>query len=406
MTRGAQWRLSLMMFMEYVIWGSWLPLLALYLERFLRFSGTDIGWIFATQAIASVTAVFVSGHIADRYLPPERFLAVSHVVGGLAMFALVFQKPFVPFFVTMLVYMLVYVPTLSLTNSICFQHLQDPQKQFGRVRLWGTIGWIAASWPFVFILRGKEGAALESALTAIFVVAGLASLALAAAALMLPATAPAREGAARANAPFAAIKLLAVPSVAVLFLVTFLDALVHQCYFQWTSPFLAAIGVPENWIMPAMSLGQISEIATMAGLGYFLKRLGWRWTMTIGILGHVARFFVYSIGHPVWLVVGSNLVHGFCYAFFFASVYIFVDEHFPKDARASAQGLFNLLILGLGPFVGSLLWGRLGDTFRTAGGVDFQRLFLVPSALGLVAALVLVIGFHPARSAPAEAKAA
>jgi MFS family permease len=192
----------------------------------------------------------------------------------------------------------------------------------------------------------------------------------------------------------------------VLFAVTVLDALVHQCYFQWTSPFLSSIGVPENWIMPAMSLGQISEIATMAALGFFLKRLGWRWTMTLGILGHVVRFFVYAIGHPVWLVVGSNLVHGFCYAFFFASVYIYVDEHFPKDARASAQGLFNLLILGLGPFVGSLLWGRLGDAFQSGGAVDFSRLFLAPALLGLVAAAVLAIGFRPAVPAPASAKAA
>lgn len=405
MPDNARWRLSLMMFLEYVIWGSWLPLLALYLSRFLGFSGTEIGWIFATQAIASVTAVLVSGQVADRYLSTERFLAVSHVVGGLAMLALAFQKSFWPFFLTMLVYSLAYVPTLSLTNSICFHHLKDAQKEFGRVRLWGTIGWIAASWPFVVILKGKEGAALGSALTSIFVVAGLASLALAAVSLTLPATPPARSAGER-YAPMESIKLLRNPTVLVLFVVTFLDALVHQCYFQWTSPFLSAIGIPENMIMPAMSIGQIAEIATMAGLGYFLARLGWRWTMILGILGHVVRFLIYSLGGPVWLVVGSNVVHGFCYAFFFASVYIFVDEYFPKDARASAQGLFNLLILGLGPFVGSLLWGRLGDAYRTAEGIDFSKLFLVPSAVGLVAALVLFAAFRPARTAPAAAQAA
>ncbi|HJS56754.1 MAG TPA: MFS transporter, partial [Vicinamibacteria bacterium] len=321
MPNGVQWRLSLMMFLEYLIWGSWLPLLALYLSDFLHFTGTDIGWIFATQAIASVTAVFISGQLADRYLSTERFLAVSHLIGGLAMFALAFQKTFWPFFVTMLVYTLVYVPTLSLTNSICFHHLKDAQKEFGQVRLWGTIGWIAASWPFVFILEGKEGPALESALSAIFTVAGSASIALAAFSLFLPRTPPAKNVAEK-NAPLEAIKLLAIPSVLALFVVTFIDALVHQCYFQWTSPFLAAIGLPKNWIMPAMSIGQIAEIATMAGLGFFLKRLGWRTTMIIGILGHVLRFFVYSIGQPVWLVVVSNVVHGFCYAFFFASVYI------------------------------------------------------------------------------------
>jgi len=393
-------RLSLMMFLEYVVWGSWWPLLARYLSDFLHFSGTQIGWLFATAAIASLSGVFVSGQLADRFLSTDRFLGASHVVGGLAMFALAFQKSFWPFFFVMLAHMLVYVPTLSLTNSICFHHLKDAQKEFGRVRLWGTIGWIAASWPFVFILEGKKGDALGAALTSIFVVAGAASLALAAFSLLLPPTPPTRHM--QKNAPLEAIKLLWVPSVFILFLVTFMDSLVHQCYFQWTSPFLAAIGIPDNLIMAAMSIGQIAEIVTMASLGFFLRRLGWRRTMIFGILGHVLRFFIYSVGEPAWLVVSSNLVHGFCYAFFFASVYIFVDEQFPKDARASAQGLFNFLILGLGPFVGSLFWGRLGDAYRRVeGGVDFSRLFLAPALLGLLAAVVLFLGFHPARPAPA-----
>jgi MFS family permease len=168
----------------------------------------------------------------------------------------------------------------------------------------------------------------------------------------------------------------------VLFVVTFMDALVHQAYFQWTSPFLERAGLAANWIMPAMSIGQIAEIATMAVLGTVLHRLGWRTTMAIGIAAHAARFFIYAIGDPLWLMVAVNVVHGMCYAFFFAAVYIFVDEYFPRDSRASAQGLFNLLILGLGPFVGSLLWGALGDRLRTADGhVDFGRLFMAPAWL-------------------------
>jgi MFS family permease len=147
--------------------------------------------------------------------------------------------------------------------------------------------------------------------------------------------------------------------------------------------------------MPAMSIGQIAEIGTMAILGLFLKKLGWRKTLTFGILGHAIRFAIYSLGGPVWLVVASNVVHGFCYAFFFAAVYIFVDECFPKDARASAQGLFNLLILGIGPFFGNLLWGRLADRLTTDGAIDYQRLFLAPTALAILAALVLWIGFRP-----------
>jgi nucleoside transporter len=387
-------RLSVMMFLEYVIWGSWLPLLALYLGDVLGFTAGQIGWIFATQAVAAAAALFVGGQIADRMMSSEKLLAVLHATGGIAMFALSTQRSFWPFFLLMLLYQVVYVPTLSLTNAMCFHHARDP-KDFGRIRLWGTVGWIAASWPFVFLLAGKTGVDLHAALRSIFWVAGIASFALAAFSRALPSTPPAKTAGA-ASAPREAIALLAVPWFLVLFIVTFMDALVHQGYFQWTSPFLERAGVPPQWIMAAMSIGQIAEIATMAVLGLVLRRLGWRWTMAIGISAHALRFFVFAIGNPLWLMVAVNLVHGMCYAFFFAAVYIFVDEHFPKDARASAQGLFNLLILGLGPFVGSLLWGTLGDRFTVpGGGVDFSRLFLVPAWLAVAALVILLLGFRP-----------
>ena len=396
-------RLSAMMFLEYVIWGSWLPLLALYLGNVLGFTGAEIGWIFATQAVASIVGLFAGGQIADRLMATEKLLAVSHGIGGAAMFALAAQRSFWPFFALMLVYQLVYVPTLSLTNSICFHHLGDARHEFGRIRLWGTIGWIAASWPFVFILRSKTGAELASALSSIFVVAALASFALAALSLTLPPTPPARTVREK-NAPLEAIRLLAVPAFFILFFVTFLDALVHQAYFQLTSPFLERAGLPANWIMPAMSIGQIAEIGTMAVLGTVLRKLGWKTTFAIGIAAHALRFFVYSIGDPLWLMVAVNVVHGMCYAFFFAAVYIFVDEYFPADSRASAQGLFNLLILGLGPFVGSLLWGALADVLKDPNAqVDYSLVFLGPAWLAVVALLMLLVGFRPAaiRRAPA-----
>lgn len=388
-------RLAVMMFLEYLIWGSWLPLLALYLGGVLGFTGAQIGWIFATQAIACVAGLYFGGQIADRLFSTEKLLAVLHVIGGVAMFALAYQSTFWSFFIVMLVYQLAYMPTMSLTNAIVFHHVADPQHDFGRIRLWGTIGWIAASWPFVFILGGKTGPELNAALSSIFTVAGMSSIALAAFSLTLPHTPPARAEAG-ASAPMQAIRLLRDPVMLVLFVATLMDALVHQCYFQWTSPFLQQAGLAENWIMPAMSVGQIAEIASMAMLGWALVRLGWKWTMVIGILAHAARFFIFAIGDPLWLMVAINVVHGMCYAFFFAAVYIFVDERCPRDARASAQGLFNLVILGIGPFVGSVLWGWLGDVFRRAdGSVDFSRLFVAPAVLALAAALLMMAAFNP-----------
>ena len=167
------------------------------------------------------------------------------------------------------------------------------------------------------------------------------------------------------------------------------------------------VKLAPKWIMPVMSLGQIAEIGTMAILGYVLKRLGWKWTMILGILGHAARFAVYAFfpQEPV-LIILVQVVHGICYAFFFATVYIFVDEFFPKDARSSAQGLFNFVILGLGPFVAGILWPSLEGKMRLADGVDYRNLFLIPTGLAIFAALLLLAFFNPpARKKPSEHEA-
>jgi MFS family permease len=186
-------------------------------------------------------------------------------------------------------------------------------------------------------------------------------------------------------------------------------------YFFWTERFLTTapdkfgVGIPGHWAMPVMSLGQVAEIGTLALLALALKRLGWRYTMVIGILGHAIRFTVFALFPQTVPVIIVILLHGICYAFFFATVYMFVDEFFPKDARSSAQGLFNLLILGVGPFLGNFLGTRLGVLFKVgeylddAGKaqpiIDFSKLFLVPAALAVVAAVLLLVFFRP----PAEA---
>jgi hypothetical protein len=316
--------------------------------------------------------------------------------------------------------------------------MKDPAKEFGIVRMGGTIGWILAAWPFTFILvdwakvdaaqaagftnwlgtvlnSGLTGEALKNATRYTFVVAGVASLALAAFSLTLPHTPPKKGGEAGAEklAWLEALKLLKHPFVLVLWLVTLVDSFVHNCYFNWTGVFLGTareaggVGIAGNWIMPVMSVGQIAEILTMFVLGVTLKTLGWRTTMIVGILGHAARFAVYAFfPQNAAMIISVQILHGICYAFFFATVYIFVDAYFPKDIRSSAQGLFNVMILGLGAMLANSICPWLMQSVYTANAVtDFRGLFLVPLAAASIAAIALALFFHPPKIATAESGA-
>jgi MFS family permease len=417
-------RLFVMMFLEFFIWGAWLPLIFGYLPA-LKFSAdlppallaglfsqpglSSIQHLFSEQAlilnafpIASIIGMFFSNQFADRNFAAERFLAFSHLVGGLSILGLFWATSFWPFFLLMSVHCLLYVPTISITNSVAFANMQDPQKEFGVVRLGGTIGWIFAAWPFTFILvdwakvkaanpvgfvswlgtvlgSGLTGEPLKDATRYTYLVAGIASLLLAAFSLTLPHTPPKKptDDGSGSKAWLQTLSLLKHPFVLVLWLVAFIDSFVHNCYFNWTGTFLTteAVGVPGNWVMPVMSIGQIAEILTMLVLGATLKALGWRTTMIVGILGHAFRFAVYAYAPNQALIILVQIVHGICYAFFFATVYIFVDEYFPKDLRSSAQGLFNVMILG--------------------GVTNFASLFRVPMICSIVASVALALLFHP-----------
>ena len=509
-------KLCLMMFLQFFIWGAWFELGFDYIPK-LGFAGWQNGLIFGAFNVGALVALFFSTQFADRKFAAEKFVAFSHLVGGLAILSLFFlpgtfgtkpgefvwvkvvkkgatdtqgvgylndkvpvvvdgvsidwknfeqtpdaKKPFLvaqvnsatdkgagawdltatitplapfwPFFLLMLLHCVFYVPTISITNSIAFANLRDPAREFGPVRLWGTIGWIAASWPFIFILvnwsavppmgevgfggwvskalgTSVEGVAAMDLKKYIFVVAGSASLALAAFSLFLPHTPPRpAASAAESLAWVKAARLLRHPFVAVLFLVTFIDAAVHQSFFYWTFTFLGPVAdggivdIPANWVGPVMKIGQLAEIITMLFLGYVLKRFGWRTTMAVGVLGHAARFAVFAFFPEQVPAVLINIVHGVCYAFFFATVYIFVDEFFPKDVRSSAQGLFNVLILGVGPFAANFACGVLRQQYTDPAtqALNYSAVFQYSMFAALIGAVVLFVFFHPPKAGVAE----
>jgi len=423
-------KLFLMMVLEFFIWGAWLPLIFDYLPS-LGFSASappqalaglipsGLPWwlsvFFSEQAlilnafpIAAIIGIFFSNQFADRTFAAERFLGFSQLVAGLAMIGLGFTKSFWPFFGLMLTHCLLYVPTISITNQIAFAHLKD-SKDFGFVRAGGTIGWILAAWPFFFIFSGLSGPELQAATKWTYIVSGIASLLLAGLSLALPHTPPRKAGEAGAEklAWAEAFKLLKHPYVLVLWIVTFVDAFVHNTYFAWAAVFFGTpadaggVGIAGKWIMPIMSLGQVAEILTMFALGATLKRLGYRMTMALGILAYPIRFGVWAFfPHNVALIVLVQALHGVCYAFFFVSVYIFAEEYFPKDVRSSAQGLFNFMILGLGALVAYALGPKLRlEIFATNGVTDFHRMFFVPLVIAIVSAATLILLFWPPKKA-------
>jgi len=559
---GVRFRLCLMMFLQIFIWGAWFELGFDYIPS-LKFAGWQNAMIFGAFNIGALVALLFSTQFADRKFAAEKFLGVSHIIGGLAILGLFFlQVPvgtnvgevmsvridgkgslpgsgqgetadkkrvlvenaidsdaddktamtpeqheqleayvaatpeerernklgeglgkattfwalfekqrkeydaaseaerkekklkdprflstflvkesrpyqlvgnakaplasFWPFFLLMLAHCVFYVPTVSITNSIAFANLKDPARQFGPVRVWGTIGWIVASWPFIFILvnwakvpsmsevgfvdwlgtalgTSKEGAEASAAQRYIFLVAGFASFVLAAISPVLPHTPPRPATGADSFATLKAARLLRHGFVAVLFLVTFIDAAVHQSFFYWTASFLKTdVHIPANWVPPVMKIGQIAEILTMLILGYVLKSFGWRATMIFGVLGHAARFAVFAFYPEQWAAITVNVLHGICYAFFFATVYIFVDEFFPKDVRSSAQGLFNVLILGIGPFVANLICGQLGVIYKVGDKLNYHAIFQYSMGAALAGAIILAVFFHPPKEVMKE----
>lgn len=418
-------RLSLMMFFQYAVWGAWLPLAARYLkagegEGGLGFDDGQIGMILGLAgSVGAISAPFIAGQFADRYFRTERFLAVLLLIGGGLMWALAAQQSYLPWLCLSIAYSVVYMPTLALSNSLAFAHVRDADRDFPKIRVWGTIGWIAASWVFPMIwlqtdlhLRwlppfvvGDEVSGVTSRLADSLRFSGVLSFVYAGFCLMLPATPPKREGVERLA--FAkAFRLFRKRSFAVLVFASLAISTIHQIYFLQTGPFFSDLGLRDSDIGPAMTIGQFSEIIMMTLLGLLLTRVGFRWVMFLGCMAYLVRYAVWgTTGLPVWLMVSSQFLHGMCYACFFAASYIYVDRISDSDVRHSAQTVYGIMILGGGPVLGGFLSGWLGEAFTEAGTLDYSAFWYSVAAIGLVTSLLFVTFFRDETRSPAGARA-
>ncbi|MDZ7619593.1 MAG: MFS transporter [Patescibacteria group bacterium] len=409
-------RLYAMMFLQYAVYGLWLPIAARFLSADLAVGGlgfTDyqIGMIVAVaSAIGAIAAPFIAGQIADRYVAPARCLAVMLFAGGVIQYIRADQTSFAAWLWLSIAYAILFMPTISLTNSLALAHLPDAKRQFPRVRAVGTIAWITVAWVFPMVwlqsdlefrwlppfFTGQELAGAPGRMIDSTRVAGVVSMAYALFCwFALPHAPPKRDGG-KTLAFAKAFGMIRRPSFAVLVIAALMVSVVHCFYFVQMSKFLSAIGLADAYIMPAMSLGQISEILALAVLGPVLARLGFRTVITLGAFCYFLKYALFgTTGLPLEWIVAAQLVHGFSFAFFFAAAFIYVDRIAPPDARYTVQTVFMLVILGIGPLVAGPLNGWLSAWCTPPGGrLDYGWFWSVAAGVGLAVTILVAVLFR------------
>jgi nucleoside transporter len=397
--------LAVMMFLQYAIWGAWSVALSGYLEKELGFTGLGLALIYNALPLMNLIVPFTAGQVADRFMPAQYALALFHLVGGLLLFGLAFQRELAPMTALMLAYAFFYAPTLALSNSVAFRNLKDPEVEFGPIRVWGTIGWIAAG-GLVNLMRNWFGS-LEWGIIDVLALSGGISILAALLCLTLPHTPPVKES----TDPLAFLKafsLLRDPNYRVFFIIALIIATELPLYYILTFPFLQAaggvVGITETNLPLIMAMvAQGAEVFTIAlMLPAVLPSWGVRRTMLLGIFAWPARYAVFALAWAmhqqapwtVWLAVASLALHGFCYVFFFVVAFIYTDMVAPRDVRSSAQALINVAVLGVGMLIGGFFAGWLKDFFTTDGVTNYTMVFLVPTVITVLAGIAFALLFR------------
>ena len=395
-------RLSLLMFLEFFIWGAWYTSIAVFMSNHDMKNITQ--WPFTVNPIAAIVAPFFVGLIADRYFATERVLGVLHLLGALFMFLTpkTVGHPLL-FILLLLAYNICYMPTMSLANSLTFHHITDQEKNFPTIRVFGTIGWIIAGLfiSFVGVYFVKSGLRPEQTAMPLYLTS-VASLLLGLYSFTLPHTPPPAAGklvSFRSIAGIDALKQLGSKPFYIFLLCSFLICIPLAAYYNFTQLFLEGTGFKN--IAATQTIGQMSEWIFMLLMPVFFRRLGVKWMLAMGMLAWTVRYALFALGAPheiVWMIIVGIALHGICYDFFFVTGQIYVDKKSTPEIRGQAQGLIVLVTYGVGMLIGAQIAGAVYNSFlgntEKLTLTQWNQFWWIPSIFALIVLIFFVLAFQ------------
>lgn len=382
-------KLSVMMLLEYFVWGAWYVTMGTYMADFLGSSGIQIGAAYSALAIATMISPFFIGLVADRFFAAQRILGVFHIVGALLLYFATQVSDNTSFYWVILVYSLLYMPTIALTNSIAFTQMTDPGKQFPWIRVFGTVGWISA---------GLMIAALSIEKTpATFHMAAIASLALGVISFILPNTPPkgkTTEATAASALGAEAFVLFKDSAYLIFFIAAILVCIPLSFYYGFANLFLNQIGM-EN-AAGKMILGQVSEAVFILAIPFLFNTIGVKKMLLLGMSAWILRYvcFAYGdIGANAWMLYAGILLHGICYDFFFVTGYMYTEKKAGEKIKNAAQGLFTFATYGVGMFFGTWFSGYVTDYYTVEGVQQWKSIWYVPAYIAVAVLIYFILFF-------------
>ena len=393
-------RLSVMMFLQFFIWGGWFVTLGTFLEKNLNATGGETGMAFSTQSWGAIIAPFFIGLIADRYFNAEKILGILHLTGAVLMYFMSQAASFYTFYPYVFGYMVVYMPTLALVNSVSFFQMKDPAKEFSVIRVFGTIGWVVAGLVISYFFHWDSEEGIKSGyLAKTFIMVSIASAVLGCYSFMLPRTPPSYNKNKTAKISdilgLDALQLLKDRNFLMFFITSILICIPLAFYYQNANPFLVELGVKNP--TGKMTLGQVSEVLFMLLLPVFFKRFGFKNTLLIGMLAWGLRYALFAYGNAgelaFMLLIGITL-HGICYDFFFVSGQIYTDSKAGEKIKSSAQGLITLATYGAGMLVGFWVAGIVSDYYSLNHDQhQWKAIWLIPAVFALSVMFLFMLIF-------------